>query len=422
MARHRNDGVGPSKIGAAANTKAPLMTLRPDTLAMTAVLAMLTALGPLSTDFYLPSLPEIARAMGTDVAGAQATLSAFLFGFAAGQIVWGPLSDRLGRRPVLLIGLGLFLATTLACAFAPSIEALIGARFAQALGASGPIVLGRAMVRDLYEGPRAGRELARMGMIMGLVPALAPVVGGLLQNAFGWRSTFLATLVFALVLLAVIVAIMPETLRQRSPERLSFLAVFRGYGVLLQNRAYRVYVGLTSLAYAGLFAFISGSSFVLMGVYGLSAPAYGLSFGFCVLGFILGTIIAQRLVGRRGLDGVIALGVACLAGGGLAMLACVASGLGGPLGVIVPMALYACGVGLTMPQSQAAAMMPFPDRAGAASSFTGLCQMLLSACVGLLVGYLLRGGALPLPLVMSVIGVGALVLFHASAGIRAARP
>lgn len=136
------------------------MKLRPDTLAMTAVLAMLTALGPLSTDFYLPSLPEIARVMQTDVAGAQATLSSFLFGFAAGQILWGPLSDRLGRRPVLLAGLGLFGFATLACALAPSIEALTLARALQALGASGPIVLGRAMVRDLYDGPRAGRKLA----------------------------------------------------------------------------------------------------------------------------------------------------------------------------------------------------------------------------------------------------------------------
>lgn len=397
------------------------MTLRPDTLAMTAVLAMLTALGPLSTDFYLPSLPEIVRVMATDVSGAQATLSAFLFGFAAGQIVWGPLSDRLGRRPVLIAGLCLFGVTTLACAFAPSIEALIGARFAQALGASGPIVLGRAMVRDLYEGPRAGRELARMGTIMGLVPAVAPVLGGVLQTAFGWRSTFLASLLFALAILAVVVTMLPETLRQRSPERFSLLAIIRGFRLLLQNRAYRIYVALTALAYAGLFAFISGSSFVLMGVYGLSAPAYGLSFGFCVLGYILGTIIAQRLVGRRGLDGVIALGVACLAGGGLAMLLGVATGLGGPLGVVVPMALYACGVGLTMPQAQASAMMPFPDRAGAASSLTGLCQMLLSACVGLLVGHLLKGSALPLPIVMAVIGVATLVLFHASAGIRAGK-
>lgn len=260
-----------------------------------------------------------------------------------------------------------------------------------------------------------------MGMIMGLVPAIAPVIGGVLQNAFGWRSTFLASLVFALAMLAIIVSVMPETLRQRSPERLSPLAIIRGYRLLLQNRAYRVYVALTALAYAGLFAFISGSSFVLMGVYGLSAPAYGLSFGCAVLGFILGTIIAQRLVGRRGLDGVIALGVACLAAGGLAMLVCVATGFGGPFGVIGPMALYACGIGLTMPQAQAAAMMPFPERAGAASSLTGLCQMLFAACVGLLVGHLLKGSALPLPVVMSVIGIATLILFHASAGIRAGK-
>ena len=306
------------------------MTLRPDTLAMTAVLAMLTALGPLSTDFYLPSLPDIARVMDSDVAGAQATLSAFLFGFAGGQMLWGPLSDRLGRRPILLFGLGLFILATLACAFAPSIGWLTAARTVQALGASGPIVLGRAMVRDLYEGPRAGRELARMGMIMGLVPAIAPVLGGLLQDLFGWRSTFFASLVFAtLLLLGDPAADAGDAAGALERSRCRLPSILRGYGVLLQNRAFRVYVALTALAYAGLFAFISGSSFVLIGLYGLSPVRYGLSFGFGVLGFILGTIIAQRLVGRRGMDGVIGLGVACLAGGGLLMLLCVATGLGG---------------------------------------------------------------------------------------------
>lgn len=395
------------------------MRLRPDTLAMTAVLAMLTALGPLATDFYLPSLPEIVRVMGTDVAGGQATLSAFLFGFAAGQVVWGPLSDRLGRRPVLMVGLALFLVATAACAFAPTIEALTGARFVQALGASGPIVLGRAMVRDLYDGARAGRELARMGMIMGLVPAVAPVLGGVLQQGFGWRSTFVATFAFGLVLAVVILRLMPETLRTRVPEPLSLTAILRGYRSLAAVPVYRVYVGLTALAYGGLFAFISGSSFVLIGAYGLTPWQYGFAFAFAVLGYIAGTIVAQRLVGRRGMDGVIALGVACLAAGGVLMSLCVLGGFGGAFGVAGPMALYAAGVGLTMPQAQASAMMPFPERAGAASSFAGLCQMLFAACVGLLIGQLLRDAVLPLPLVITAIGLSAFALFHLSAGVRA---
>ncbi len=178
---------------------------------------------------------------------------------------------------------------------------------------------------------------------------------------------------------------------------------------------------LVALAYAGLFAFISGSSFVLTGVYGLSPVQYGFAFAFGVSGYIGGTILAQRLVGPRGMDGVIALGVLCLALGGLMMLGAVATGAGGAPGVALSWAVYACGVGLTMPQAQASAMMPFPDRAGAASSFNGLCQMLLSACVGLLVGHLLKSSALPLPLVMSALGIAAFLLFQLSGPVRAAR-
>jgi MFS transporter, DHA1 family, multidrug resistance protein len=310
--------------------------LKPDTFGLTVMLALLVALGPLSTDMYLPSLPAIARELEATTAQAQLTLSAFLLGFAVGQFVYGPVSDKVGRRPVLLAGLGIYLAASLACAFAPSIEALIAGRFLQAIGAAGPIVLARAMVRDLYEGPRAGRELSRIGAIMGLVPALAPILGGILQSLFGWRANFAATVLCGIGLGAAAFAALPETMRERSPGPLSFTAMLKGFGTLLRHPTYRVYVGLSGLSYGGLFAFISGSSFVLQGIYGLSEIAFALSFSFCVIGYISGTLLAQRLVGPRGLDGTIMIGVVCLALGGLAMLALVLLGLPWPFAVILP--------------------------------------------------------------------------------------
>jgi MFS transporter, DHA1 family, multidrug resistance protein len=396
------------------------MRLRPDTLAMTVCLALLTALGPLSTDMYLPSLPAIARELRATTAQTQGTLSIFLLGFAAGQFVYGPVSDKVGRKPVMLAGLALFIAASLACTLAPSVEVLTAARFVQALGASGPIVLGRAVVRDLYEGPRAGRELSRMGTVMGLVPAIAPIGGGLLQEWSGWRSTFAVTVLLGLALGAVVVALLPETLRKRAAAPLSFANVLRGFGSLLRHPGYRVYVALCSLAYGGLFAFISGSSFVLQGVYGLEELPYAFSFAFVVLGYIAGTLLAQRLVVRRGLDGTIALGVAAMALGGGAMLVLVLWGAPSLLAITAPMAVYTAGVGLTMPQTLAAAMMPFPDRAGAASSLLGICQMTFAALVGAGVGQALGGSALPLPFAIAAIGAVALLLFLGSAGVRGA--
>ena len=384
------------------------MFLRPDTLALTALLAFLTALGPLSTDMYLPSLPSIATFLGSDSAGAQMTLSAFLFGFAGGQIFYGPMSDRLGRKPVLLAGMALFIVASLACAFAPAMSWLIVGRFFQALGASGPIVLGRAIVRDLYEGPRAGRELSRMGTVMGVVPALAPLLGGVLENVFGWQSSFFATAIFGMALGMIVILMLPETLRERSPDPISLRSIIGGYKVLLRHPRYRFYVSLSALAYSGLFTFISGSSFVLQKVYGLSVMGFSIVFSFVVLGYMTGTLIAQRAVGRLGLDRTIGLGVMALAGGGSTMMLAVWFGNGSSLEIMLPMTLYTMGVGLVMPQSMAGAMTPFPERAGAASSLLGLIQMTMAALVGSLLGQMLDwGSGLPLPALILVLGASA---------------
>jgi DHA1 family bicyclomycin/chloramphenicol resistance-like MFS transporter len=377
---------------------------------MTAMLAFLTALGPLSTDMYLPSLPDIADRLDADIAKAQLTLSVFLIGFVPGQVLYGPLSDALGRKPVLLGGLALFIAASVACALAPTIGVLLVGRFMQAVGAAGPIILARAIVRDLYEGPRAGRELSRMGTIMGLVPAVAPILGGVLQTAFGWRASFWVGVLAGLALGACAAALLPET-RPRTGQPVSLGRMATSFRILLADGRFRLNALLVAVTYAGLFCFISASSFVLQGVYGLTEVAYGFAFALMVVGYILGTIVAQRVVGRLGLEGTIAVGTAILAAGGASMLALVAGGVQSWLAVGLPMAGYAFGVGLVMPQALAAAMGPFPQIAGAASSLVGIVQSTLAACVGAVLGASLDGAhAWPLPLSVALLGATAFIL------------
>ncbi len=279
--------------------------LRPGTFALTALLAGLSAVGPLTTDMYLPSLPDIARHLDASTAQVQLTISAYLIGFAVGQIGYGPISDRHGRKPVLLGAIALYCAASLACALAPSIELLIAARFAQALGGSGGIVLARAMVRDLYSGSRAGRELSVIGAVMALAPVLAPVVGGLLQTGFGWRSVFFALAAAGAAGAGVVWLLLPETLAQRAAEPVSVSSMAKSYGIVARNPAYLAYLGLAATSYAGLFAWISGASFVLQGLYGLSPFAFGFAFAFGSVGYMTGSTLSARLTHRFGLDGIL---------------------------------------------------------------------------------------------------------------------
>jgi DHA1 family bicyclomycin/chloramphenicol resistance-like MFS transporter len=380
----------------------------------------MTALGPLSTDMYLPSLPAIGASFGSSTSLAQLSLSSFLAGFACGQIVYGPLSDRRGRKPVLLAGMALFLVASLASAFANSIEFLIIARFFQALGASGPIVLARAIVRDLYDGSQAGRELSRMGTIMGVVPAIAPILGGFLEAGFGWRSNFFVMTLIGMALGATIIFRLPETIRHRSREEFSFPAVLQGYRVLLRHHGYRSYVALSSLTYSGLFCFISGATFVLQGYYGLSEIAFGFSFASVVIGFISGSFTAQRVVTKLGLNRTISIGMALITFGGAAMVLLSLFAPKSVLSVIIPMAFYTGGVGFIMPQSMAGAMQPFSDRAGAASSLLGLIQMSSAAIAGVVVGHALEyAPQWPLPIGIASLAFASIAVFLSTRNIRA---
>jgi MFS transporter, DHA1 family, multidrug resistance protein len=392
--------------------------LRPGTFALTALLAGLSAVGPLTTDMYLPSLPDIARALGASTAQVQLTISTYLIGFAVGQVVYGPVSDRHGRKPVLLAAIALYCVASLACALATSIDMLIAARALQALGGSGGIVLARAMVRDLYSGTRAGRELSLIGAVMALAPVLAPVAGGALQTGFGWRSVFFILVAAGMMGAALVWWMLPETLAQRATEPVSPSSIARSYRFVARNPAYLAYLGLATASFAGLFAWISGTSFVLQNLYGLSPFAFGLAFALGSIGYMAGSMLSAQLTRWFGLDGIIAIGSVLVAAGGLGMTAAVALGFTSAASLVVPMAVYLAGMGMVLPQSLAGAMTPFPERAGAASSLLGFIQQSVAAVCGAIVGVLLGQSAWPLAASVAVAGCATLALWIATRGVR----
>jgi DHA1 family bicyclomycin/chloramphenicol resistance-like MFS transporter len=393
--------------------------LRPGTFAITALLAALTAIGPLSTDMYVPSLPDIVHVLDADAAEGQLTISAYLIGFAVGQIVYGPLSDRHGRKPVLLGAILLYCVASAVCALSTTIEMLIAARAVQAFGGCGAAVLARAIVRDLYSGARAGRELSLIGSVMALAPVLAPIAGGILQTAFGWRSIFVTLVLAGIAGVAIVWLLLPETLKQRAAEPVSLVSMLASYRVLGRSNAYLAYMGLAAISYAGLFAWISASPFVLQNVYGLSPMDFGLIFAIASFGFMIGATAAARIVVKAGIDGTIGMGCVAMVVGGLGMTAAVALQLTSSLSLVIPMAVYLAGMGMALPQAMAGAMTPFPERAGAASALLGFVQQVTAAVCGIAVGQMLGRGAWPLAIAVALMGCLSLLLWLLTRAVRA---
>ena len=400
------------------------MRLRSDGPAIVVLLTALVALGPISTDLYLPSLPAIRAAFGADEGLTQLTLSVFMAGFAVSQLAYGPLSDRFGRRPVLLGGLGLYIAASLACFLAPTIEVLIAARAMQAMGACAGPVLGRAMVRDLVGPERAAVLLSYIGMAMALAPAVGPLLGGYLQVAFGWRAAFAALMAVAALLVLTAALGLPETNRYRNPRAMQPRVLVATYRELMADPVYRGYVATIALTFAGLFSFISGAAFVLIEAVGLSPDAFGLSFATIVLGYILGNFVSSRATRRHGHDRMIAAGLACVLAGGLPMAALAFAGVQTAGAVVAPMAVFMVGAGLILPNALAGAVGPYPTKAGSASALLGFTQMAGAALLGALVGHLHDGTARPMALAIAVSGVAAFLAFrrlrHARARIAVA--
>ena len=394
--------------------------LRPDTFALTALLAVLMAIGPLSVDLYLPSLPDIGRALDATTADVQLTISSYLIGFAVGQIVYGPVSDIFGRKKILLGALVIFCLATLACACAPSITVLIAARVVQALGSSGAIVLARAVVRDLYSGPRAGRELALMGMIMGIAPIGAPMIGGVLETAFGWQACFLFVFAGGVMAFCAVWWLLPETLRHKQSARLEIAELVGAYGLVARDRGFLAHSALVSSSFAGLFAFISGASFVLQDFFALTPIGFSLAFAAASAGNIIGASLAAKFVMRAGLDRTIGAGALAQCVGGAGTLVATALMPTSAVAFLVPMTLYMIGLGLAMPQALAGALQPFPRYAGTASSLVGMSQQTIAALAGAVVGQMLVATAWPLVVIVALAGGVTFLVWALTRGARAA--
>lgn len=384
------------------------MPRRPDSLAVLSLLTMLTALGPISTDLYLPALPTIEEAFRTNVATVQLTLTVYLIGFAFFQLLFGPVSDRFGRRPVLLGGTAIYCVASIGCMVAPRIDVLIGFRFLQAVGASAGVVLCRAIVRDLFEREQAARVLSYMGTAMALAPALGPIVGGYLTVAFGWRANFLLITAFASLALLGVIFLLEETNRHLDPGALRLRTIAGNFRHLLGQRRFLGYLLASSASYSGLFAFISGSSFVFIRVLGLTPDRYGYCFATVILGYMTGTQIGGRLTMRLGVTRLVVAGCLLDAAAGAAMLGLAMAGITSVAAVLAPMVVYMAGMGLVLPNAMAGAIAPFPRQAGAVSSVVGFAQYGIASLVGLAVGHAFDQSQVPMVSAIAIMGVAAL--------------
>lgn len=369
------------------------------TLRILLILGALSAFGPLAIDFYLPAFPALARAFATDVEHVQLSLASYFVGIALGQLVYGPLADRYGRRTPLLAGVALFALGSLACALAPSLEWLIAARFVQALGGCAGMVVARAVVRDLCDPLQSARVFSQMMLVMGLAPILAPLAGGLLLATLGWQSIFIALLLFGGACLLAVQRWLPETL-PAGPHNAPLRGALGQYLRLFGEREFIGYCLSGGFAMAAMFAYISGSPFVFIELYGVPAHHYGWLFGANALGFILmaqlNAWLVQRISPARLLPRMMALFLLCVLT--LAVLAWMRPAQLWPL--LLPLFGGMATLGCILPNASACAMAGQGRNAGSASALMGCMQFSIAAAAASLVGALHNGSALPMALVM----------------------
>ena len=374
------------------------------------VLGLLSAVGPFAIDMYIPALPTIAADLNTSTAAAQMTLTVFFVAFGICQIIYGPVSDMVGRKPPLYFGLTLFLFGSIGCALAPSIGWLIAFRFVQGLGASAVMVIPRAIIRDLHTGPDATRLMALVMLVFSVSPILAPLTGSALIVPFGWRAVFVAVTIASLLSLTLLGFFLPETHKAEDRIAVSVGGVLSGFGVLFRDRHF---IGLTligGLGMAAFFAFLASSSFIYVGHYGLSPTQYSVAFALNAIGFIGASQFAASLGERFGTARVVLAAVSCFAGLAAILLALTLLGVDS-LAVLIAMLFvtFAC-LGLVIPSTMVLSLENHGPIAGIASALGGTLQMVCGGVMIAVVSLFFNGTAKPMVVTIATCAVAALAV------------
>jgi DHA1 family bicyclomycin/chloramphenicol resistance-like MFS transporter len=373
-----------------------------DAGALIPFLAALSALGPLSNDLYVPSLPLVSEALGASGGAVQLTMSSLLIGFSLGALIHGPLSDRYGRKPILLIGLAVYIVACVLSAYSGSLGFLIASRFVQGLGAAAAMVLSRAIILDRWSGAEASRAISWVAMFTFLTPVIAPVVGGYVASWGMWPAVFWLQAAAGVLCLAVTALFLPRVRKAFSGTLIDSVLA---YGAILRDRQAVGYMTCSGLGFIGVIAFVTNSSFVLIEDFGLEPHHYGYGFSAVMLGGSVGAFLNSRLVRRLGISAMLGIGSALLGVGGATLILAVGAG-GRLLAVLIPSLIYMLGVGFVFANTMARTLGRFPKQAGAASSLFAVVQFLIGALVA--AGLSLVDTPTPYPLAgtMAVAGLG----------------
>ncbi|HYI58788.1 MAG TPA: multidrug effflux MFS transporter [Microlunatus sp.] len=378
------------------------------------VLGALSAIGPLTIDTYLPALPELSRQLGATDAQAQATITGLLIGLGFGQLIIGPLSDSIGRRKPLLAGLGLHAAMSLLCALAPSIGMLTVTRTLQGLAGAAVAVVAMAVVRDLFSGIRAAQLLSRLILVLGVAPILAPSLGSALLALTSWRGIFVVLALAALSMLVLAFVALPETLPVERRRPVSVIGSLRAYGSLFGDRLFIVMVLVAGLMFATLFAYISGASFVLQDLYGMTPQQFGIAFSANAVGMIAMTQINPWLVKRYSPVSVLTFGVLLAVTGAIVLLVLMVLGVGGWFAFMAPLFFVISAAGLSFPNAPAIALNRHGESAGTAAAMLGASQFMIGGAIAPLVGALDNGTPVPMAAIMvGTTGLAAVLLLSA---------